>query len=82
MFDDAALVAFRMVPRRIQELLDDDLERLLGQDVFCPRQEGCGRRRSTSGSGHSHVQARGSATSGTKVEGRMHTTSLLRPRHV
>ena len=40
MFDDAALVAFRMVPRRIQELLDDDLERLLGQYVFCPRQEG------------------------------------------
>jgi len=34
MFDDAALVAFRMVPRRIQQLLDDDLERLLGQDVF------------------------------------------------
>ena len=34
MFDDAALVSFRMVPRRIQELLDDDLERLLGQYVF------------------------------------------------
>ncbi|MDA8582682.1 hypothetical protein N9L68_00585 [bacterium] len=82
MFDDAALVAFRMVPRRIQELLDDDLERLLGQDVFCPRQESCGRRRSTSESGHRHVHARGSATSGTKVEGRMHTTTLLRPRHV
>ena len=34
MFDDAALVAFRMVPRRIPQLLVDDQERLLGQDVF------------------------------------------------
>ena len=59
LFDDAALVALRMVPRRIGELLDGDLERLLGQYVFCPRHEGCGRRRSTSGGRHIHVAAMG-----------------------
>ena len=41
----ATLEALGMLPRRIEELLDDIPERWYCQDVFIPRHECCSRRR-------------------------------------